>query len=112
MGDYFCITEEIAAGYHLILQVFEAGVGELHSNALVALHTTIGVAVLLEASVLGGLVVTTAAAAVITAADIGSPSSLRSSLVRVDLAMGELAGANALVRLTVLAEAVVLCEIS
>lgn len=81
-------------------------------NALVTLDTLVRAAILLQATVLSGLVVTTAAVGASKAlAGAGSLSALLASLVGVDLAVSELAGADTTVRLTVLAEAVVLCKL-
>ena len=76
---------------------------------LIALYTTVRLTILADASMLGRLVVITIAAS--RRLPSGSPASLSTLLTGLDginLAAGELA-ANALVRLTVLAEAVVLC---
>lgn len=79
-------------------------------NALVTLDTLVRAAVLLQATVLSGLVVTTAAVTTSKAlSGAGGLSALLAGFVGVDLAVSELAGADTTVRLTVLAEAVVLC---
>ena len=81
------------------------------SRNLVALDTSIRLSILAKTIVLSGLVVAAIAAGsseTATASIARSLAALLTSLVRVDLAMGELAGANALVGLAVLAETVVL----
>lgn len=81
-------------------------------TALVTLNTLVRAAILLQATVLSGLVVSTAAVGASKAlAGAGSLSALLAGLVGVDLAVGELAGADTTVRLTVLAEAVMLCKL-
>jgi len=78
---------------------------------LVALDTSIRLSILAKTIVLSGLVVAAIAAgsSETTAASIArSLAALLTSLVRVDLAVGQLAGANTLVGLAVLAETVVL----
>jgi hypothetical protein len=80
-----------------------------YCDNLVALDTSIRLAILPDATVLGRLVVTTAAARVGRASAAGV-ATLLSGLMGVDLAMGELASADALVRLAVLAATVVLCR--
>jgi hypothetical protein len=78
-------------------------------SKLVALNTTIRVSVLLQTSVLSGLVVAAAAAAVVGAASGAAGAATRlAGLVGVDLAVGKLAGANTLVGLAILAETVML----
>lgn len=84
---------------------------ELQHKSLIALDTSIGVAILLKSTMLGRLII---AASTSTSRSVIAPGSARlaaqlTSLVRVDLAMGKLASADTTVRLAVLAETVVLC---
>lgn len=82
--------------------------------SLVALDATVRGAVLLQPAVLRGLVVAASTAARIGAATgagaagVGGLAALAAGLVRVNLAVGEFASADAAIGLAVLAETVVL----
>jgi hypothetical protein len=85
----------------------------LRCRCLVSLDTAIRLSILPESTVLGRLVVlaiTTAAGTKATLSRAGGLAAFSASLVGVDLSVGELAGADTLVRLAVLAETVVLCD--
>jgi hypothetical protein len=79
---------------------------------LVALDTSIGLSILAKTIVLSGLVVAAVIAGALetsTAAAARGLSALNTGLMGVNLAVSELAGADAAVGLAILAETVVLC---
>jgi hypothetical protein len=103
------LAPPILWGQRTILQSFLPLINS-GSLDLVALNTSIRLAILAKSSMLSGLVVVTIAATGGRAASRSAGlTTLLAGLDGVDLALGELAGADALVWLTVLAEAVVLC---
>lgn len=79
-------------------------------TCLVSLDTTVRLAILPQAVILRGLVVAAIVpgAATVTTRAAAGLAALMASLVRVNLALGELASADTLVGLPVLAETVML----